>query len=176
MGEARLSCMVRDPHCIHCSWELAGAGSPPRPLEAVRWVLRVAMGDEAPYDVEIDPAARSWYLRVDPGRRYRVELGRVTGGGEFLALASGGEVRTPPEPLGALGRGRAGGDRAPLSREFARLLAQGLVGSSANSYTSMSGPSPLCSCCEMRRPSRSMGSLPTLQTVSGHAVFAARYS
>ncbi len=143
MGEDRLNCMARDPHWIYCYWELAGdalerasKGREPRFLETVRWVLRVRADDEAPCDVDIDSTARSWYLRVGPERRVRVELGLVTVGGDFLALASGGEVETPPEALG-----RAATERGPLRGELERLLAQGLVGSSANSYTSMSSRS-----------------------------------
>ncbi len=146
MGEDRLNCMARDPHWVHCYWELAGdalkrasKGRGPRFLETVRWVLRVRAAGGAPSDVDIDSAARSWYLRVGPGRRVGVELGLVTVGGDFLALASGGEVETPPEPLGGVAAER--GLRGPLGGELERLLAQGLVGSSANSYTSMSGRS-----------------------------------
>lgn len=143
MGEDRLNCMARDPHWIYCYWELAGdalerasKGRGPRFLETVRWVLRVSAAEEAPFDVDIDSASRSWYLRVGPGRRVGVELGLVSVGGDFLALASGGEVETPPEPLGGVAA-----HRGPLRRELERLVSQGLVGSSANSYTSMSSPS-----------------------------------
>ncbi len=143
MGEDRLNCMARDPHWIHCYWELAGdaleralKGREPRFLETVRWELRVRAAGGALSDVDIDSASRSWYLRVGPGRRVRVELGLVSVGGDFLALVSGGEVETPPEPLG-----EATADRGPLRGELERLLAQGLVGSSANSYTSTSSRS-----------------------------------
>ena len=142
MGEDRLNCMARDPHWIHCYWELAGdalervsKGREPRFLETVRWVLRVRAADEEPCDVDIDSASRSWYLRVGPGRRVGVELGLVTVGGDFLALVSGGEVETPPL------RAAGAADRGPLRGELERLLAQGLVGSSANSHTSMSSRS-----------------------------------
>ena len=144
MGEDILNCMVRDPRWIYCYWELApdalaraSRGRSPRVLDTVRWVLRVSplvhggKGGEF-YDIEIDAEARSWYVKVAPGTRYRVELGLVTVGGDFVPLVSGVEAETPPEPLGEI----ASRDWGPLSSELERLVEQGLVGSSASSFTS----------------------------------------
>ncbi len=148
MDEHRLNCMVRDPHWIYCYWELASdaveraaGGRGPRLLETVRWVLRVSTlegagpGENEPYDVEVDANAGSWYLKVRPGRRMRVELGLVSAGGGFVTLVSGEEVETPPEPLGEI----AAGDWGRLKPELERLVARGLVGSSATSSGSMHG-------------------------------------
>ena len=159
-GEGRLNGMVRDPHWIYCYWEVtldalgrAARGRSPRFLETVRWVLRLSpsaspapshddrsidqagSGEDEPYDVEVDAEARDWYLKVRPGTRYRVELGLVTAGGDFVPLASGGEVETPPGALGEI----ADGDWGPLRPELERLMARGLVGSSATSFSSMYG-------------------------------------
>jgi hypothetical protein len=134
--------MVRDPNWIYCYWdvasealEAASRGRGPRFFETVRWVLRVETGDDEPREIEIDSKARSSYLQVRPGTRCRVQLGLVAVGGEFLALVPGEEVETPPEPTGEI----AARDWGPMGSELERLMEQGLLGSSASSFGSMSG-------------------------------------
>ena len=139
VADNRLSCMVRDPHWIYCYWdvacdalETASRGRGPRFSETVRWVLRVETGDDEPREIEIDSKARSSYVKVRPGTRCRVQLGLVAVGGEFLALVQGEEVETPPEPMGEI----AARDWGPMGAELEHLMEQGLVGSSASSFTS----------------------------------------
>jgi hypothetical protein len=142
VADSRLSCMVRDPYWIYCYWdvacealETASRGRGPSFFETVRWVLRVKTGDDEPREIEIDSKERSAYLKVRPGTRCRVQLGLVAVGGEFLALVPGEEVETPPEPMGEM----AARDLGPMGLELERLMEQGLVGSSASSFSSMSG-------------------------------------
>ena len=100
--------MVRDPWWIHAYWELDGghvdeirARRGDAFVEGAAWVLRVhTEGVEGGfYDVPVDASARSWYLKVEPQRRYRVVVGLVGPGGEFEALAASREVVTPREGI-----------------------------------------------------------------------------
>ena len=140
MGEERLGCMVRDPRRLYCYWQLASdalervaAARSPGFVETSRWVLRVSPDGARPRDVEIDGSATSCYVTAAPGTRYRVELGLATAQGEFVPLAAGGEVETPPEPLGRL----AARDWGRLGPLLERYMEQVPVGSSA---TSPGGP------------------------------------
>ncbi len=134
-GEDRLGCLVRDPHWVHCYWELEG-GACGRVAEArgqdfldsCRWVIRVSPEGAAMFDVDVSPHDRSWYLKLAPRGRYRLELGLVSPESEYIMLAPGNDVETPPEAL-------AGEDGIPewrpLRVELDRLLALGRAGSSA---------------------------------------------
>jgi 1,4-alpha-glucan branching enzyme len=136
-GEDRLGCLVRDPYWAHCYWELEG-GACGRVadergqefLDSCRWVVRVAPEGAPLSDVTVSPQARSWHIKLEPRRRYRMELGLVSPDGEYIMLAPGNDVETPPEALAGEGGG-GGTEWRPLRAELERLLAFGRVGSSA---------------------------------------------
>jgi len=107
-GLDRIEAMVRDPRWIHVYWELDGghldevrARRGGAFVEAAAWVLRVHTEriEGGFYDVPVDAGARSWYLKVEPERRYRVVIGLVGPGGEFEALAASREIVTPREEM-----------------------------------------------------------------------------
>ena len=103
-GEDRMGCLVRDPHWIHCYWELEG-GICQRIadergqdfMDACRWVIRAISSEGSVRDTRIDILARSRRIRVNPKTRYRVELGLVSPDGEYVKLIAGDEIETPPE-------------------------------------------------------------------------------
>jgi len=139
-GEDRLGCLVRDPHWVHCYWELEG-GACGRVAEsrgqdflgACQWVVRVAPEGAPVFDVPVAPQARSWYVKLEPKGRYRMDLGVVAPDGEYILLAPGNDVETPPEALADGGGGPA--EWRPLREELDRLLSLGRGGSSAGVRT-----------------------------------------
>jgi len=101
-GMDRVQALVRDPHWLFVYWELKG-GNLERMrfkyssdvINQARWVLKV----EAPLAfqtqvVDIDLRTGSWYLRVAPEGRYRVELGCFTPDGAYECICSSREVQT----------------------------------------------------------------------------------
>lgn len=91
--------MVRDPSWIFVYWTLAepdrlrAEGLAGGPWE---WVLRLyhlRRGDVE--DLPLDPAAKNWYVPVEPGASYEVELG-VRNGGVYHAVLCGNAVTLPP--------------------------------------------------------------------------------
>jgi len=104
-GEDKLMALVRDPRWVFCYWELEG-GACQRIIDergsdflsSAAWVVRehnLTAGSST--DAPVDAGAGNWYLKVEPESRYRFEIGVVSPGGEFLAVASSAEVETPPE-------------------------------------------------------------------------------
>lgn len=132
-GQDRLGVLVRDAGWLFCYWELEGGGCQriidahgKAFLDASRWVLRVTPGGGPTYDVQIDPNARNWYLKVAPKTRYHLELGVISPKGEFIRLAVGNDVETPREGPGEIGEAEWGS----LREELQRLIEMGAAGGS----------------------------------------------
>jgi len=131
-GEDSIKVQARDARWLFCYWELGGGGvermisERGRPFfDSCRWILRVSPSNALPYHVDISPEARNWYIGASPRTRYRVEIGLLARGGEFLALAEAREVETPPEGLSET----FGGERAWLEEEFELIPLRGPSGS-----------------------------------------------
>ena len=106
-GDDKLAAMIRDPRWVYCYWELDGGGCQ-RVIDergqafadAAAWVIREHnLSSGSSDDAGIDAGARSWYLQIEPGTRYRFEIGMKSPEGEFLSIAASGEVETPREGL-----------------------------------------------------------------------------
>ncbi|MHC4247556.1 MAG: 1,4-alpha-glucan branching protein domain-containing protein, partial [Planctomycetota bacterium] len=131
-GEDDLSVQARDARWLFCYWELGGSGTERVIaergrgfLESCRWVLRVSPSNALAYHVDISPEACNWYLQASPRTRYRVEIGLLSPGGEFVGLAEGREVETPPEGFSET----FGGERGWLEEEFETIPLRGPSGS-----------------------------------------------
>jgi hypothetical protein len=111
--EDRLVALVRDPEWIFVYWELEGSGCQKLAdrfgaefLRRNRWVVRVAtLAEGGFYDVQVEPAAKNWYLQVRPDGRYQFEIGVLTPDGRFFLLARSEEVRTPTLEIGESAEG-----------------------------------------------------------------------
>ena len=107
----RIVLMIRDPYWLHAYWEITSS-TIDRAQAALReeWhgakptlrVLDVTSEETTPNaeshvgDIEITGAADNWYINVsDPPRSFRVDIGYLTRGGKFFALAHSNVVRTP---------------------------------------------------------------------------------
>ncbi|MCY3023759.1 MAG: DUF4912 domain-containing protein [Planctomycetota bacterium] len=104
-GLDRLVGLVRDPQWLFCYWELHGPRLPEVRaargqafLDACAWVLRLyRINDGDAVDMEIEPAAGSWYIRVERPGRYLFELGLLSPEGEWISLVSSYSLETPRE-------------------------------------------------------------------------------
>lgn len=96
-GRDRLVVLMRDPTTIHCYWRLEGeqarppAGADPKPI-----VRLVDAATGAARELNVPAGARCAYVEVEPGGRYRVELGYRDAQGVFGGVLATGEVSTPP--------------------------------------------------------------------------------
>ena len=112
-GRDVLVALVRDPRCVYCYWELSGGARDALRrahgqdvLERSGWVLRAHdLAAGAHQDVAIHPDALGWYLDLEADRAWRIEIGVVTPDGQFLRLAVGDTVRTPPTGIGRSAEG-----------------------------------------------------------------------
>jgi uncharacterized protein len=104
----RLVVMVRDPYWLHANWELA-----PRSVEraqsalgqhwhTTRPVLRVfhVSNDGTSVlhrEIIIHGGVNHWYVDVNnPPQQFRMEIGYLSGNGQFYCLARSNMVTTPP--------------------------------------------------------------------------------
>lgn len=102
-GADHVAALVRDPETVFVFWEVAAAsldrlrrrlGS--RVVAVSPVALRVTDAASREAFLELPPArARSAYVRVQPGRTYRVELGLAAPSGAFHPLAHAEPVATP---------------------------------------------------------------------------------
>jgi hypothetical protein len=106
-GDTRVVLMVVDPKTVFAYWDVAAAD-----LETAREnagasapaVLRFHGNGEL-FDVEVDLAARNWYVPLwSAGKSYSVELGLKGEDGSLCSLAKSNPAETPPSmPTVALG-------------------------------------------------------------------------
>lgn len=110
-GENQLILMVRDPYWVYSYWEVRrekieeGVRALGSPLHEMRWILRVhpamsagAASSFKPFDVEIDPNARNWYLHLSPpGASFYAELGLLDRSGKFFRLVLSNTVTLPSD-------------------------------------------------------------------------------
>lgn len=104
-GDNHIYLMVRDPHWVFAYWEIQRdhqervLGQLGGSWDEVRSILRVydttnPTGSSF-FDVTLQNVAASWYIQVEPNRRYVVEIGLLHEDGRFLPLARSNEVLTP---------------------------------------------------------------------------------
>lgn len=87
----------RDPYYLFAYWEVRE-----REFYENTPVLRLFHIDkDIIQDIEINYDTRKWYLKVEPGNRYKVEIGYIKDG-IFFPLASSGIVMTPLDRPSAL--------------------------------------------------------------------------
>ena len=112
-GETRIRLLVRDPYWTHAYWEVTAQARREiesrtgRSWQGLRKVLRVydvtgvsftGFNAHRSFDVEINDPADHWYLQVGrPDRAWCVDLGVITGTGEFILIARSNIVHTPPD-------------------------------------------------------------------------------
>jgi hypothetical protein len=110
-GKDRIVVMVRDPYWLHCYWELTrqsiqrAEAALAQAWHGSRPILRlydVTSGDATNVsesilkDIDIHGGANNWYVEVqNPPRSYRIDIGYLSGGGQFYVLARSNVVSTP---------------------------------------------------------------------------------
>ncbi|MGH2769902.1 MAG: DUF4912 domain-containing protein [Actinomycetota bacterium] len=95
-GETRVVLLPVDPYLVHAYWDLSRSDR--QRASSASGALRFfdVTSAEARFDVEIELAARNWYVPLrSPGKSYRVELGRRTEDGEFVAIAGSNPIEMP---------------------------------------------------------------------------------
>ncbi|MDP3921080.1 MAG: DUF4912 domain-containing protein [Candidatus Omnitrophota bacterium] len=109
-GDNHIYLMVRDPHWMFSYWEIQ-RDHEERALaqldarrEQVKSVLRVyditnPSEDASFCDLPLFGLARQWYIEVEPGRGYVVEIGLLHEDGRFVALARSNEVTVPRDSM-----------------------------------------------------------------------------
>jgi hypothetical protein len=109
-GKDRIVVMVRDPYWLHCYWELtrhaiqraeAALGEEwhfSRPILRLLDVTAetTSASESIVRDIDIHGGCNNWYIDVNnPPRSFRVDIGYLTRGGRFYALARSNVVSTP---------------------------------------------------------------------------------
>ncbi len=108
-GVDRLVLLARDPYWLHAYWEVTPATLREAEKQLAdgwdgrRWILRVrhfTSGEKRheaePFDVDLNPDARNWYLRVPhPDRVYEATIGVITRERVFYPFARSEQVHTP---------------------------------------------------------------------------------
>lgn len=134
----RIVLMVRDPHWIFAYWEVTQERY--ITLEKLfgedwlrcKMILRISDKSSAPparFDIELNPEARNWYIRVSPERRYQVSIGALGPRGRFEEVAASNIVETPRS-----GVSDVTDERWMVSEElFERILAESGGGPQAGS-------------------------------------------
>lgn len=105
-GVNRAVLTSRDPCCLFVWWEITPVSRVEalRALgpegEGAREVLRVHRGLHPSFrhvdDVLLTPGAERWYVEVEPGDTWTVEIGLRTQGGRFVSLVRSNPVASPP--------------------------------------------------------------------------------
>ncbi len=105
-GVNRAVLTARDPCCLFVWWEITPVSrvealrSLGAEAEGVREVLRVHRGiypnSRHVDDVLLTPGAERWYVEVEPGNTWTVEVGLRTTGGRFVSLVRSNPVESPP--------------------------------------------------------------------------------
>jgi hypothetical protein len=105
-GVNRAVLTARDPCCLFVWWEITPVSrvealrSLGAEAEGVREVLRVHRGIYPSCrhvdDVMLTPGAERWYVEVEPGDTWTVEVGLRTLGGRFVSLVRSNPVDSPP--------------------------------------------------------------------------------
>ncbi len=99
-----LEAMPRDPHWIFLYWDVRPEDKHAILTQYGEWIFERSLSVLRVHDVEAESwrdvpvllDARNWYLPVLPDRVYRFQLGLIVPDGEFVAVASSRQVRTPP--------------------------------------------------------------------------------
>lgn len=100
-----LIAIPRDPQTLFCAWELGGGPSIDRLMRfdaakraAVTYVVRlVDLHSRRARDVECGGIARNWFVEVEPGAAYEVELLIRVPGEPLRQLLVTGPVTMPPD-------------------------------------------------------------------------------
>jgi hypothetical protein len=105
-GVNRAVLTARDPCCLFVWWEITPVSrvealrSLGAEAEGVREVLRIHRGIYPGCrhvdDVLLTPGAERWYVEVEPGDTWTVEVGLRTLGGRFVSLVRSNPVDSPP--------------------------------------------------------------------------------
>ena len=131
-GDTKIVLLPRDPWWCFTYWEIGEqTGQEIRSLygENVRYVIRVydvtnvvnfdGKNANKYFDIEINPAANSWYINLgETNRSWCVDLGVITPDGKFVVITRSNIVTMPRYGVSPL----TDEQWAVLQREFERLL------------------------------------------------------
>ena len=109
-GKDRVVVLVRDPHWIHCYWELSrhtvsrAQTALGQDFENAQPALRLvklgdrdgSLGEQIVREFHLPDGARNWYVDVpEPGIEYCVDVGYRSKNGRFFGLGRSNAVSTP---------------------------------------------------------------------------------
>ena len=109
-GKDRVVVLVRDPHWIHCYWELSRQTTSRaqtalgQDFETAQIALRLVklgdrdcgLGEQIVREFVLPDGARNWYLDVpEPGTDYCVDVGFRSKNGRFYCMGRSNSVSTP---------------------------------------------------------------------------------
>jgi len=106
-GLDRIVALARDPFWIFAYWELEGprrkalaAESGQSDLAQAQWLLRVRnLTALSQKQVPISADSYNWYLRVDDGCEYEIDLGVLSRTGRFIVAVTSNRTSTPSSKL-----------------------------------------------------------------------------
>jgi hypothetical protein len=109
-GKDRVVVLVRDPHWIHCYWELSrqtmnrAQTALGQEFEGAQTALRLVklgdrdcgLGEQIVREFHLPDGARNWYVDVpEPGTDYCVDVGYRSKNGRFYCMGRSNSVSTP---------------------------------------------------------------------------------
>jgi len=109
-GKDRVVVLVRDPHWVHCYWELSrqtmhrAQTALGQDFETAQLALRLVklgdrdcgLGEQIVREFLLPDGARNWYLDVpEPGTDYCVDVGYRTRNGRYYCMGRSNSVSTP---------------------------------------------------------------------------------
>jgi len=104
-GISRIHALLQDPQWAYCFWDL-GADQKKEALQKMgcsepetATILRVwdhtHPKEPTSFDITPDSGIDNYYIRLDEGKRYRLEIGLRSPGGKFHPVAKSNEIQTP---------------------------------------------------------------------------------
>jgi len=109
-GDNKIVLIVRDPRTLYAYWEISEdvegrvrEDIQAKGLTASKSILRLyriteeGSSEEKTLDFELKDNANSWYInKIDPAKKWRLDIGILSSNDDFFPLAQSNVVETPP--------------------------------------------------------------------------------
>ena len=103
-NESFIRALPKDPLWLYVYWEFTDdiSRAIKKKTDRSRWVLRLTempriVGNTGRmFDIEIDPKAKSWYIKMpESSRNFVIEFGKISNGGAFISLIKSSQINSP---------------------------------------------------------------------------------
>ncbi len=142
-GDNKIVLMVRDPWTLYTYWEIAEAAErsvkeqiQAKGLKISNSILRLCQIDGSGNiekifsDFQLKDNANNWYInKVNPDRKWRVDIGILCSNGEFFPLAQSNVVETPRSKMSDVCDGKWASIRKLVARHLKEWQTSGGVSS-----------------------------------------------